>query len=688
MNHRLRLLAIPMMLLPLACGGGGSPSAVGANAPTIYMSLSTHTLSESAAYSDPAPPAQLTISLSQRPSSTVYVGIKSSKGVVIGSAIDSQGATPTSAVLDLTLETPSSVGIGTFTDTVAVSVTFDQAGTQPLGNSPQDVAVTYTVTADPPPTISELGPSSALAGASGFFLSITGTHFNSKSVVQWNGSPLTTIFGSDTALYAQVPSSDLSTPGTALVTVSNEASNGVVSLPASFTVQVPTFLITGISPNQVSEGGSDFPLTVNGALFTANSVVQWNGVPLPTAFVSSMQLTAQVPSSDIASAGTASITVVNPPAEGGTSNAATLPIIPPESTAFQINPAHTGSIQFGSVSLPSASAWTITLDGKPSYPLITQGKVFVTVFLSNAKTELIALDQATGAKAWGPVILDGIGNAVYDSGNLFVLYTSSGNPILQAFDAATGAFKWQSTLPDQYELNAAPTAANGTVYATATGFGTTLYAFDESTGHLRWKELIASGDFCSPAVTSSGVYVTYPMIAAAYDPLTGTKLWLDNSGGDGGGGATPVVANDVVFAPTGSGTYNGQTIDAISGAPIGSYIADNPPAIGTTAGYFLQGGTLRGLSLASSRELWSFVGDGALVTSPILINGVVFEGSSSGHLYGIDATTGALLWTQTLGAPIPWGAGWGAGLPLSGMGAGAGLLVVPAGNTLTAFKLN
>ena len=64
-------------------------------------------------------------------------------------------------------------------------------------------------------------------------------------------------------------------------------------------------------PDAVAPGGSSFTLTVNGTGFVSGSVVQWNGTVLATSFVKSTQLTATVPSSDIATAGTASVTVNN-----------------------------------------------------------------------------------------------------------------------------------------------------------------------------------------------------------------------------------------------------------------------------------------------------------------------------------------------------------------------------------------
>ena len=72
-------------------------------------------------------------------------------------------------------------------------------------------------------------------------------------------------------------------------------------------------------PDATAPGGAGFTLTVNGAGFVSASVVNWNGSPRPTTFVSSFQLTAAVLESDIAKASTASVTVVSPSPGGGSS---------------------------------------------------------------------------------------------------------------------------------------------------------------------------------------------------------------------------------------------------------------------------------------------------------------------------------------------------------------------------------
>jgi hypothetical protein len=56
-------------------------------------------------------------------------------------------------------------------------------------------------------------------------------------------------------------------------------------------------LVFALDPPAVREGSPDFTLTVNGEHFTNSAVVNWNGTPLATTFVSDTKLTARVPAS-------------------------------------------------------------------------------------------------------------------------------------------------------------------------------------------------------------------------------------------------------------------------------------------------------------------------------------------------------------------------------------------------------
>ncbi|MBZ5705188.1 MAG: choice-of-anchor D domain-containing protein [Acidobacteriia bacterium] len=73
-------------------------------------------------------------------------------------------------------------------------------------------------------------------------------------------------------------------------------------------------------PTSAAPGGATFTLTVNGTGFVSGAIVNWNGIALATTFVSASKLTATVPASNIATAGTALVTATNPTPGGGVSN--------------------------------------------------------------------------------------------------------------------------------------------------------------------------------------------------------------------------------------------------------------------------------------------------------------------------------------------------------------------------------
>ncbi len=75
--------------------------------------------------------------------------------------------------------------------------------------------------------------------------------------------------------------------------------------------------LTTLSPTSAPAGGAAFTLTVNGSNFINGATVYWGATALTTTFVSVTQLTANVPASLIANAGTANITVTTPVGTSG-----------------------------------------------------------------------------------------------------------------------------------------------------------------------------------------------------------------------------------------------------------------------------------------------------------------------------------------------------------------------------------
>ena len=125
--------------------------------------------------------------------------------------------------------------------------------------------------------------------------------------------------------------------------------------------------------------------------------------------------------------------------------------------------------------------------------------------------------------------------------------------------------------------------------------------------------------------------------------------------------------------------------DAPTGAALGTFPAGPPPAFSGSTGFFLTGSILKARDAYSGAVRWSFTGDGTLASAPIVDNGYVYIGSRSGKVYALDGSTGANVWTGNIGVAIQTTES-PVSRPHTGLGAGDGLVVVPASTLLVAYQ--
>ncbi len=170
------------------------------------------------------------------------------------------------------------------------------------------------------PAITSISPSIANAGSAALTLSVSGSNFASRSEIEWNGSPLLTNYVSASQLTGQVPATDLEASGTAQVTVYTPDTSSGRSNAMAFTVVYPPLQLTSISPTSAAAGSTALTISATGSGFTSNSLLEWNGMALATNYLSSEQLTAQVPASDLRMSGSAQVTVVNATPSGQSRN--------------------------------------------------------------------------------------------------------------------------------------------------------------------------------------------------------------------------------------------------------------------------------------------------------------------------------------------------------------------------------
>jgi hypothetical protein len=82
---------------------------------------------------------------------------------------------------------------------------------------------------------------------------------------------------------------------------------------------VPT-VTAPVHPQAVVPGSGALTLTVYGANFVSGAVVNWNGSPRSTTFVSARELEAKILAADVAKPTAGYITVTNPAPGGGPSS--------------------------------------------------------------------------------------------------------------------------------------------------------------------------------------------------------------------------------------------------------------------------------------------------------------------------------------------------------------------------------
>jgi subtilase family serine protease len=248
---------------------------------------------------------------------------------------------------------PSTPGSTTSLAATVTTAQLASAGQQNVtvhnSSTASSVARTFTVNA---PTITSLSPNSAVAGATSFSLTVTGTNFVSGSKVLWNSTPLTIAsYNCPTSLTATVASALLNSAGSARVTVQN--SSAVSSSASAFAVNGPT--IASRSPNSIAAGSTTATIALTGANFidvsldgsgnyAAGSLIYSGATALPVTSGNQTSITAAIPAHLVAGIGTLSLTVHNP--GGAKSSVSTVTVVGPTIASLTPNSAPAGSAPF------------------------------------------------------------------------------------------------------------------------------------------------------------------------------------------------------------------------------------------------------------------------------------------------------------------------------------------------------
>lgn len=181
------------------------------------------------------------------------------------------------------------------------------------------------------PTISSITPASAQVNAKPPQITINGANFVSGDVVTFNGQLRATpaaMYVGPGQMTLQLLQTDMTDVGNGSVAVGD---SGLVfmSPSASFAISAANAKapsVSSLSPSSAAAGTADLQVVVNGSGFVANSTVLWNSAPVATAYLSDSAVIALVPAADLATQGTADVSVMTPAPGGGTSGNSTFTV--------------------------------------------------------------------------------------------------------------------------------------------------------------------------------------------------------------------------------------------------------------------------------------------------------------------------------------------------------------------------
>jgi eukaryotic-like serine/threonine-protein kinase len=264
------------------------------------------------------------------------------------------------------------------------------------------------------------------------------------------------------------------------------------------------------------------------------------------------------------------------------------------------------------------------------------------VFFGSGDGHLYAVDAETGELRWklrtGDVVH---GSPAYADGLVVV---GSWDGKVYAVDARSGRLRWQfqggvdPLLHNQQGFQGSPAIAQGLVYIG--GRDSHLYALEAASGQERWRfSTGASWVISSPAVHAGRVYfaTSDSSLVHALDAASGKPLWQQQ--GQAFVFSSPTIAGSVLLL----GVLNGslEARDAASGNRLWAWRTDAAQAnLGwpLTSDARINGELLYAHGWHDSQTLgaWRQFSVGAVFSTPLVVNQVIYVGSADGRMVAIE----------------------------------------------------
>ena len=161
------------------------------------------------------------------------------------------------------------------------------------------------------PAIRSLSPPQVAAGSGDVAVRVSGSNFATNAIVRINSVARPTTFIDTTQIVVTLSRSDVADAGFTRITVGNPNSEASTAVPLLI---VPALrpAIALVAPHSIAAGSAPLTLSIAGAWFRDGARVLVDGVPLPTRFIDSRLLSADIGAADVVTPGVMKLTVVNP----------------------------------------------------------------------------------------------------------------------------------------------------------------------------------------------------------------------------------------------------------------------------------------------------------------------------------------------------------------------------------------
>jgi outer membrane protein assembly factor BamB/Zn-dependent protease len=253
---------------------------------------------------------------------------------------------------------------------------------------------------------------------------------------------------------------------------------------------------------------------------------------------------------------------------------------------------------------------------------------------------------------WTATLDSAVRSSVTISGEVAYVGTMAGT--VYALNASTGLTIW--TFSTGTKIFTTPTVTNGLVYV-GDADGWIYYALNAQDGSLVWSFRTGGGTFSSVTVSNNIAYIgSTDGNMYALNANTGASIW--NFTAIGQIRDSPAVVDGVIYFGCFAGTtdvgsgqlyaLNAATGNQIWSAPTGdsdTYSNSSPSVVN---GVVYVGSTdhhLYAFRASDGSQIWSFSTPAKVSSSPSVHNGVVYVGCESGTFYAVNAATGEQIWS-------------------------------------------